>query len=202
VPIVVVSSDPDGAVAAALAGAPVTFAEPAPHEAGPGGQIGRGIEVAREQVAETTAALVWPARIVWAGPETVTSLIEAHGTDRDAILYPVYDGENGFPVLVPLEHLDRLGNVAVDQVPDAVLRDLSTADVPSRSLALGDPGVTHDRSIARADLPPYAGPVEPPAGHVHEWGAAVADLPDDSPLEGPALAPYGQAVATDPEQPG
>jgi hypothetical protein len=67
---------------------------------------------------------------------------------------------------------------------------------------LGDPGVTHDVSTARADLPPYIGPGEPPAGHVHEWGAAIADFPDDAPLEGPALAPYGQAAASDPDQPG
>ena len=45
--------------------------------------------------------------------------------------------------------------------------------------ALGDPGVTNDRSVARADLPPYAGPSEPAGGHVHEWGATIAD---DSPI--------------------
>jgi hypothetical protein len=46
------------------------------------------------------------------------------------------------------------------------------------------------------------GPDEPPAGHVHEWGESIADVPEDAPLEGPALAPYGQAVAGDPDQPG
>ena len=50
-PIVVVALDPDGAVAAALAGAPVTLAEPAPLEAGPAGQMVRGIEVALAEVA-------------------------------------------------------------------------------------------------------------------------------------------------------
>ena len=31
------------------------------------------------------------------------------------------------------------------------------------------------------------------SGHAPEWGAAAAEMPDDVPLEGPALAPYGQA---------
>ncbi|HET7676591.1 MAG TPA: hypothetical protein VFK38_01950, partial [Candidatus Limnocylindrales bacterium] len=60
VPIVVVSADPDGAVAASLAGAPVTLASPAPQEAGPVAQIARGVDVARAEVSETDAAIVWP----------------------------------------------------------------------------------------------------------------------------------------------
>jgi hypothetical protein len=70
------------------------------------------------------------------------------------------------------------------------------------SLPLGDPGTTHDGSIPRADLPPYSGPTEPAAPHSHEWGAALADATEENPLEGPALAPYGQAAAEDPDQPG
>ena len=57
----------------------------------------------------------------------------------------------------------------------------------------GDPGTTHDGSTPRDQLPPYLGPEEPAAPHSHEWGAALADEPEDMPLEGPALAPYGQA---------
>src|SRR4029079_13801605 len=79
-PVVVVSHDPDGAVAAALAGAPVTLAEPAPAEGGPAGQMARGADVAGHLVVETDGALIWPARMTWVGPETVTSLIELHGT--------------------------------------------------------------------------------------------------------------------------
>jgi CTP:molybdopterin cytidylyltransferase MocA len=202
VPIVLVAADPDGAVAAALAGAPVTLAEPAPPDAGPPGQIARGIDVAAGLVAETSGALVWPARITWAGPETITSLIEAHGVDDGTILRPTYDGEPGWPVVLPLSHLSALRSADPTRMPDAVIDDLVAGGVPARVLDLGDPGVTHDRTIARADLPAYTGPSMPAGGHVHEWGASVADLPDDSPLEGPALAPYGQAVAVDPEQPG
>jgi hypothetical protein len=32
------------------------------------------------------------------------------------------------------------------------------------------------------------------AGAAPEWGAAAAEMPDDAPLEGPALAPYSQAT--------
>ena len=51
-PVVVVSFDPDGAVATVLTGAPVTLAEPAPPEQGPAAQIARGADVARDQVDE------------------------------------------------------------------------------------------------------------------------------------------------------
>jgi len=59
-PIVVVSFDPDGAVAAALAGAPVTLAEPAPQAGGPVAQIRRGIEVAAAEIRETSGASSGP----------------------------------------------------------------------------------------------------------------------------------------------
>jgi CTP:molybdopterin cytidylyltransferase MocA len=201
-PIVVVAADPDGRVAAALAGAPVTLAEPAPAEGGPVAQIGRGIEVARATIAETDAAIVWPARLTWVGPETVTSLIEAHGVDPDPVLRPSFHGEAGWPVVLPAGHVRALDAVGPDRMPDDVLADVAANGVPFRTIELGDPGAVLDRATPRGELPPYEGPPVPAAGHVHEWGAAIADRPDDAPLEGPALAPYGQAVATDPDQPG
>jgi CTP:molybdopterin cytidylyltransferase MocA len=202
VPIIIVADDPDGGVAAALAGAPVTLAEPAPKERGPAGQIARGIELAIERVVETDAALVWPARIAWVGPETVTSLIEAHGVNPTAILRPAYDGEPGWPALVPVAHLSLLESVARDRMPDDVLADVIHSGAAEWLLELGDPGVIHDVSEPRSSLPPYVGPTEPAGGHVHEWGAAAADVSDETPLEGPALAPYGQAVGEDPDEPG
>jgi CTP:molybdopterin cytidylyltransferase MocA len=201
-PIVVVAHDPNGAVAAALAGSPVTLAEPAPIEHGPAGQMVRGIEVAVDIVRETSGAFIWPARMTWVGPETVTSMIEAHGPSAGALLTPTYENEPGWPVLLPLEALPALRAVAPDRMPPAIPPDLVASGVEQRLLALGDPGTTHDRDTSRADLPPYAGPSEPAGGHVHEWGAVMADEPDDGPLEGPALAPYGQAAALDPDQPG
>ena len=192
-PIVVVSLDPDGAVAAALAGAPVTLAEPAPQAGGPVAQIRRGIEVAAAEIQDTTAAFVWPARLTWVGAETITSMIETHGLARRAILRPTYDGAAGFPVLVPMRAASGLTGVAADRMPDGVIEDLVAGGAELRDLELGDPGTTHGRDVARATLPPYVGPGEPPLGHTHEWGAALADQAEDIPLEGPALAPYGQA---------
>ena len=197
VPIVVVAADPDGAVAAALAGASVTLGEPAPPEAGPVGQIVRAIEIARAEVAETEAALVWPARMAWVDAETVTSLIEAHGTDAAPVLRPAYDGEAGWPALVPLAHLDALRSVGRDRFPDDLLSDLEAAGVPFRLVELGDPGVVFDVDTPRDALPPFEGPSEPAGGHVHEWGSPAGEVADDSPLEGPALAPYEQAARTE-----
>lgn len=198
VPIVVVAHDPAGTVATALAGAPVTLAEPAPIESGPVGQMVRGIEVALAEVKETSGALIWPARMVWVGPETVTSLIEAHGPSADALLRPTFDDAPGWPLLLPLESLAALQAVGAGVMPPTIPAELVAAGVAQRLLTLGDPGTTHDRDTLRSELPPYAGPSEPAGGHVHEWGAMMADEPDDGPLEGPALAPYAPA-ATDAE---
>jgi CTP:molybdopterin cytidylyltransferase MocA len=198
-PIVVVSFDPDGAVAAALAGSPVTLAEPAPIESGPAGQMARGVEVAAATVHETSAALIWPAGMTWVGPETVTSLIEAHGPSAGALLVPTFDDEPGWPVLMPLTAVGALRAVDPTRMPAAIVDDLA-ATIDRRLVALGDPGATHDRSVGRLDLPPYEGPPEPAGGHTHEWGAQVADDPDEGPLEGPALAPYGQAAGPDTDQ--
>lgn len=194
-PIVVVSFDPDDAVATALAGAPVTLAEPAPPEEGPKAQMARGADVARAEILDTDAVLLWPARLAWVGPETVTSLIELHGTAPDRLLRPTWQGAPGWPVLLPVASLGALRAVAADRMPPAIVDDLLAAGVAEQRVELGDPGVTIDVSTARADLPPYIGPEEPAAGHVHEWGAAQAEAPDDGPLEGPALAPYEPAAS-------
>jgi hypothetical protein len=96
-------------------------------------------------------------------------------------------------VLVPVDALDALRATQPDRMPPAVVEELIGAGIPDRTVDFGDPGVTYDRDTDRADLPPYVGPEEPIAGHVHEWGAQAADAPDEGPLEGPALAPYEPA---------
>jgi CTP:molybdopterin cytidylyltransferase MocA len=179
-PVMVVSPDPDGAVAAAIAGTEAVYGSPAPPEAGPVGQMVRGAELAIAVVHETTACLIWPARMTWVGPETVTSLIEAHGAYPASVLRPAWQGEPGWPVLVPLAHLAALGTIAPDRTPAGVIEDL-VASVPSRTLEVGDPGVIHDVDTSPADLPAYEGPPEPLAAHTHEWGADVvaeAGLPE------------------------
>lgn len=184
-PIVVLSPDPAGAVAAALVGTEAVHGSPAPTEAGPVGQMVRGVELARAEVGETSGALLWPARMTWVGPETVTSLIEAHGTDPATVLRPTWRGEPGWPVLVPIVHLAALRAVPADQMPPDVVESLVAA-VPSRLVELGDPGISHSVDTSLSDLPPYEGPPAPPAGQSHEWGADVAadaglPEPDGSP---------------------
>lgn len=172
-PIVVVAADPDGAVTAALANSEAIHGSPAPVESGPRGQMVRGAELAIAEVGDTTGVLIWPGRMVWVGPETITSLIEAHGTDKGTILRPAWHGDPGWPILLPTAQLDALRAVAPDRMPPAIVDDL-VATVPSRVIEMGDPGVTFDADTPIGDLPPYEGPPDPPAGHTHEWGADVA----------------------------
>lgn len=190
-PVVVVTEDPDGSVSAALTGTPSILAEPAP---GPetaragAASIARGLEVARGSVLDTGAALVWPVAMAWVDPETVTSLIEAHGVDREAILRPAYGGQPGWPVLVPLPHLAAIQALAGDRGPEDVVADLVDGGAPSRLVELGDPGTVIDGGTPLGALPDYQGPPQPPGGHAHEWGAAVADAPEDAGSPPPRVA--------------
>jgi CTP:molybdopterin cytidylyltransferase MocA len=171
-PIVVLAPDPDGAVTASLVGSEAIYGLPALPDSGPVGQMVRGTELAMAEVGDTTAVLMWPAAMTWVGPETITSLIEAHGTAREAMLRPTWHDQPGWPVLVPTRHLDALRSIAPDRMPPDVIDDLSGL-MPTRAIAVGDPGVVFDVETDPADLPVYEGPPDPPAGHTHEWGASV-----------------------------
>ena len=191
-PVVVLAPDPDGAVARSIAETEAAWRAPAPHENGPKGQMVHGAEVAAEEVRDTTAALLWPARMIWVGAETITSLIEAHGTDTATVLRPSWQGDAGWPVLVPVAHLEQLRVVSPELDPVEAM-DALTESVSSRTIELGDPGVVFDASTAEADLPPYEGPSVPPGGHVHEWGEDVEGV-SDVPGEGRGLSQYPQAA--------
>ncbi len=156
-----------------------------------------GMQVARDRVTETDAALIWPGRMVWVDAETVTSLIEAHGAQRDALLRPRYDGDLGWPALIPMSRLEALAALGVERMPPDLMDDLAAAGVPLVPIDTGDPGTAHDIGTAMEDLPEYQGPPEPVNGPAPEWGSAAAEMPDDAPLEGPSLAPYGQASDED-----
>jgi hypothetical protein len=192
VPIIVVAPDPSGEVAAALAGAPVTLVSPTAGEGGPVAQIRRGMDAAVAEVQDTDAALIWPARVQWVDAETVTSLIEAHGAKPELILRPTFAAAPGWPVLIPAREADRMSQLGPERMPDELVADLLAAGALEFLVDLGDPGVTYDADTARADLPPFQGPPGPQSGH-HEWGAQVAETPDEAALEGPGLAPFGQA---------
>lgn len=195
-PIVVVSADPDGTVAQTLAGSPAVLAEPAPAELGPAGQIVRGIDVAARQIRDTDAVLIWPGRLAWVDAETVTTLIEAHGTQPAAVLRPRYgdSSELGWPALIPVDLLPLLRSRPATALPDELLMGLTDAGVELRPIDTGDPGTVYDIATPIDQLPEYRGPPRPVSGNATEWGSSAADLHDDVPLEGPALAPYAQAA--------
>ena len=185
-PIVVCAEDPDGTVAAAIATTEATLSAPVARDRGPVGQIAPGIDAVVRLVSGTDAALVWPARLAWVDAETVTTLIAEHGDDRESVLRPAYGGEAGFPALVPVSVLGALRGLGAGRMPDELFADLAAAGVPVRLVDTGDPGVTHDIGTARAELPPYDGPPQPEDGVEREWGIAVADVPDEAPVRGPA----------------
>ncbi len=199
-PIVVVSRDEDGVLAAALDNETAALVRPDPGQ-GPGvGWFVAGMRAALQRVTETRAALVWPFRYRWVDPETITSLIEAHGRSPEAVVRAVYRDEPGFPVLVPVEYLDRLAAMPGVHAPEALVA-LAAQGVPAESLELGDPGTVTDLDTPRERLPAYQGPPEPAGGPPPEWNAALgvranegaaAGDPSATQLEGGA-APYDQA---------
>ena len=158
-----------------------SLAAPAPAGAGVTGQVVRGVDVARAEIDGTDAALVWPASMGWVDAETVTSLIEAHGTDRAVVLRPAFRGLPGWPALVPVMHLEGLTGTAAGRGEAELLDDLAASGVPFRTVELGDPGTTHDLATAFEELPPFEGPPEPAAEHHHEWGSPAAAGPDEPP---------------------
>jgi hypothetical protein len=174
-PIAVLAPDPDGAVAAALAGSPAQLVAPVPAAAGASELVVRGIEAAAASVAETTAALIWPVRMAWIDAGTATALIEAHARDAEAVLRPAWAGEPGWPALLPLVLLDALRTLPRDLPPDLLLAGLQAAGVPVRTLDLGDPGATHDVDTPRVRLPVYAGPDQPIRGQRLDLGSDTAE---------------------------
>ena len=110
------------------------------------------------EVSETDAVMIWPTAYAWVDPETLTSLIEAHGVTPREVLRPSYEGTAGWPVLVPVQVVvtttDRPSDRTVEEA-------LAAIEAPVRLLDLGDPGTAHDRSTPRSELAPYLGPVQP-----------------------------------------
>jgi CTP:molybdopterin cytidylyltransferase MocA len=169
--VVVVADDAEGSVSAALAGSPALCVDP-------GTQVGPsayavGALAALEAVRETSALLLWPGRMTWVDPETVTSLIEAHGYSPARLLRPERAGQVGWPVLVPAGQVTQ---VLVGTAP-ATVESRLTAHVIGR-VELGDPGSILGNEVTLDEMPDYAGPPEPVGGPPPEWGAAAAETPD------------------------
>ena len=170
IPIVVMACDPDGRIAEVLEGSPAVVVDPG--RASEALTYRHGAEAAKASVHETSAVLLWPGRMTWADPETVTSLIEAHGRSSSVVTRPRRAGESGWPVLLPVSLL-----ASALRGPGGSIEDAITA-VDMVSVELGDPGSVVGYEVALDDLPDYAGPPEPVGGPPPEWGAAAADLPE------------------------
>jgi hypothetical protein len=155
----------------------------------------RGAEVARAEVSDITGVLLWPGRMTWVGPETITSLIEAHGVAPGSLLRPGWQGEVGWPVLLPISAVEHLRAVSPERMPADIVDEVA-GYVTTQVVDVGDPGIHFDADTPIGELPPYEGPPEPPGGHRHEWGDAVAEggVDEAIPGEGRGLAPYPQAA--------
>ena len=177
-PLVVVVPDPAGDVAGVLDGTPALVVSPGPDDPRGIAWFVAGMEAAMMAVTATRAGLLWPARFAWLDPETVTSLIEAHGVSGPAIVQASYGGTPGFPALVPAAYLERAGALRGASAEEA-LAALEADGIAFRLLALGDPGIVHDVATPRAALPRFEAPPEPAAGPPPEWGAGEAPLAAD-----------------------
>jgi CTP:molybdopterin cytidylyltransferase MocA len=172
-PIVIVAEDTDGTLAQAVAGLPVTLTQPGPQEPRGVAWFVHGSRAATAAVTETTAGLLWPFRYAWVDPETVTSLVEAHGATPGEIVRPAWSGQLGFPILVPALFTDRLA-ARIPLHGEEAVAALVADGLPLRELELGDPGIVHDISTPRSALPGYQGPPQPTAGTPPEWNADLA----------------------------
>jgi CTP:molybdopterin cytidylyltransferase MocA len=171
-PIVIVSDDGGEELAAAVDGLPVTISRPGPDEPRGVAWFLHGLRAARSAVAEATAGLLWPARCAWVDPETVTSLVEMHGTAPDEVIRPAFSGQPGFPILVPMSLSEKLAT-RPDLRAYQVVEALIAGGVPARTPELGDPGIAFDIATPRDQLPGFDGPPAP-AGVVAEWNAELA----------------------------
>ena len=144
----------------------------------PGSQwFGAGIAAARAAVTETSAAILWPVRYGWVDPETVTSLLEAHGVAPRSLIRASFHGRPGFPILVPVELGARFGDETTLHAYELV-ESLAAEGTPLRLLELGDPGIVSDVATPRSELPPYQGPPEP-AAQPPEWNESLARQAQD-----------------------
>ena len=103
--VVVVGSRGD-AVAAAVAGYPVTVAVNVGEECEMADSVRTGLA---HLTAEASAVLVALADHPLVRPDTVRSLAELHREEPDAIIIPVHDGAKGHPTLFPRAVIAEIG---------------------------------------------------------------------------------------------
>jgi CTP:molybdopterin cytidylyltransferase MocA len=159
-PIVIVARDLPPELIAAVAGMPASCQQ---SNSEPGiAWFCQGFLEARSKVTETTAALLWPAKQAWVDPETVTSLVEAHGQSPDEILRPCFDHQQGMPVLIPASFEDALAALTGQGLHGGpAVAALVAGGATQRELDLGDPGIVFDLATPRSEMPGYEAPSRP-----------------------------------------
>ena len=177
-PVVIVAADTAGEIAAAVAGLPVMIVDPGAEPRGIAWFVA-GQRAAHQAVSESAAGLLWPFRQAWVDPETVTSLVEAHGAAPESVLRPVYEGRPGLPILIPAAFTDRLATRPDLHGADAVAW-LVAEGAPYAELELGDPGIVHDMGTPRSELPEYQAPPRSVAAPPPDWNADLAAHADRS----------------------
>ena len=101
------------------------------------------------------------------------------------VLRPTWHGEPGWPKLVRSRHLEAFRAPRRRTGCRAICSTTCRRRCSIEDIELGDPA-SSSTAPRRGDLPPYDGPPEPPAGHVHEWG-------DESTADGQAPPRPGRA---------
>jgi CTP:molybdopterin cytidylyltransferase MocA len=192
-PCVAVLADVPAELRASLEDLAITLSVPTPAEPVGIAWFVHGMRAATRAVTNVTAALLWPVRYGWLDPETVTSLVEAHGPAPESILRPAFNGQLGFPILIPVSLVERLAEQSGRHGEEAVAT-LVAAGVPLRQIELGDPGIVNDLGTPRAELPAFQGPPEPAGGPPPEWnsalGAGASEAPGAGASEAPESAPH------------
>ena len=130
-----------------------------------------GVDAALDAVVGTGALLLWPGDHTWVDPETVTSLIEAHGARPDDAAPP--DARRAAGLAGARARID-----VVDEVTSTLGGAGAAGAFDRVPLDLGDPGTVVTLAVAIDDVPDYVGPAAPVAGPPPDWGAAAADEPD------------------------
>lgn len=136
--IVVVVGSRGDAVAAAVAGYPVTVAVNAGEECEMADSVRTGLA---RLVAGSAAVLVALADHPLVSPDTVRALVERHREEPNAIIIPVHDGAKGHPTLFPRTAIAEIATLPTLREVIARHRDLL------RLVPVADEGVVRDMDV-------------------------------------------------------
>ncbi|AJE04114.1 nucleotidyltransferase family protein [Geobacter pickeringii] len=136
--IVVVVGSRGDAVAAAVAGYPLTVAVNAGEECEMADSVRTGLA---RLAAGATAVMVALADHPLVRPDTIRALVERHREEPDAIIIPVHDGVKGHPTLFPRAVI--AGIAALPTLREVIARHRDKV----RLVPVADEGVVRDMDV-------------------------------------------------------